>query len=165
VEYYVPGVQGRRSGPPEATFTPPSNPPEVIASLGRTPWLVITAVGIALLAALLVLGWRVDYRDGGALELVLSGALVAFAAYRLASIGYAIAIRGDKVRVRSLRRRWEFPLSHADGASPLCGIRPRRLPWMWSVYFVKEGQRRGIALVTRQDLGATALSKAVPARR
>jgi hypothetical protein len=36
---------------------------------------------------------------------------------------------------------------------------------MWNVYVVKEGQRRGIALVTRQDLGATALSKTLPARR
>jgi hypothetical protein len=130
VEHYVPGVQQRHPGPPEATFTPPSNPPEVTASLGRTPWLVTTAVGIGLLAPLLVLGWRVDHRDGGA-ELVLSGALVAFAAYRLASIGYAIAIRGDKMRVRSLRRPWQLrfrtPMAHLRcvasglGASRGCG--------------------------------------------
>jgi hypothetical protein len=139
---------------------PPAQQAQITISLKRTRWLVVfTTAYIALLAALLVLDWRVEPGDYPLWLLQLL--LLVVLSYRVVTWGYEIVIRGDKVRIRSLLRSWEFSLLAADGVALCWGMR-RWIRWMWVVYYVNEGQRRNIVVITRQDLRMTPLAKAPP---
>jgi len=118
--------------------------------------LLFTTAYITLLAALLVLDWRVE--PGQHPLWFLQLLFLAVISYRTANWGYEIVICDDKVRIRSLLRSWEFSLLAADGVSP-CWCTRRR---MWVVHYVKEGQRRNVVVITKQDLRMTVLAKAPP---
>ena len=152
------------SGNPEErgeliTGTLSTQQPPITISIKRTRWLgVSTTAFVALLAALLVLDWRVE--PGQHLIWFLQLLLLVVISYRTATLGFEIEIRDEKVRIRSLLRSFEFSVLATDGVSPYRGTRRR----MWVVHYVKEGQRRNIVVISKLNLSMTVMAKAPPLR-
>ena len=90
----------------------PAQQPQITISLGRARWLITTIVEIAV-AVLVVTSWALfDPSSFWKLIAVAWGLALVVVSYRqVVKWGYEIVICGNNVRVRSLLRSWEFPLS------------------------------------------------------
>lgn len=96
--------------------------PQITIFLGRAR-LVTTIVEIAV-AVLVVTTWALfDPSSLWELIAILWGLALVVVSYRqVVNLGYEIINCGDSVRVHSLLRSWEFPLSAVvDVSGPLSG--------------------------------------------
>ena len=162
----------------------PAPPDQTTITLGRTRWLVITVLETAFAAAIVVAAVLFERAAFASSSTVWSWAplwapvggllLVTAACNQVLNRGYEIVIRGETVRIRSLVRSWEFPLSALVGVS---GPQRGRYGWTpdfltdlfdrligriegrtWALQFEVGSGPQKVKVVSRQDLAATPLA-------